>query len=74
MPERKRAIVQSAISAACAYEIAAIVTKKVPTISLLCRRYRWAEVLLLSWLIVHLHRKREDLFIEEMRRSRRVYQ
>jgi hypothetical protein len=63
-----RRIAQAAISTACAYEIAAIITKKVPTISYLCRKHRWAEVLLLSWLMVHLHRRREDLLIEETRR------
>lgn len=55
----KRQSVQSAISALCAYEIVAIGTGKVPTISALCRKHRALEALFFAWLVVHLHRAQE---------------
>lgn len=50
---------QAAISAACAYEITAIATGKMPTITSICRRYRAAEIAFFLWLVVHLHRDAE---------------
>lgn len=60
--------VQSAIVAACGYEILAITTKKIPTISMICRKYRVAEVAFLAWLIVHFHKKTEDQIIAEVKK------
>lgn len=51
--------VQTAISALCAYEIVAIGTGKVPTISSLCRKHRSLEAVFLAWLVVHLHREQK---------------
>ena len=45
----------------CAYEAAAILTGRVPTVSSLCRRYRWAEAGLLAVLAVHLHYRSASL-------------
>jgi hypothetical protein len=41
----------------CTYEMTALITKKLPTISKICRKHRWVEAAFLAWLIVHLHRK-----------------
>jgi len=46
---------KSAVLALCAYEAAAILTGKAPTISALCRRRREVEAVLLALLILHLH-------------------
>lgn len=56
-----RTAVQGAITAACAYEIIAIGTGRVPTISSLCRRHRTLEALFLAWLLVHLHREQKAI-------------
>lgn len=54
-----RDAVQSAITALCAYEIVAIGTGKMPTVSTLCRKHRSLEALFLAWLMVHLHREQK---------------
>lgn len=41
----------------CAYEVLALTTHKVPTISSLCRHHRVVEAALLGMLIAHLHHK-----------------
>lgn len=43
------------IGAACCYELAALATGRVPTISSLCRRHRAAEAVLIAALLTHLH-------------------
>jgi hypothetical protein len=43
------------VAAACAYEVYALASRRVPTISRLCRRHRALEVLLLAALIIHFH-------------------
>lgn len=45
------------VVAGCAYEIVAVLTGRVPTVTALCRRHWAAEALLLGWLLVHFHRK-----------------
>ena len=39
----------------CLYETAAIASRRLPTVSALCRRRRWVEAALLAVLIAHLH-------------------
>ena len=66
---------QAVIGFACAYEMTAILSKKVPTITMLCRQHRWLEASFLSWLIIHLHRDQETRLrklIEESIERRRV--
>jgi len=46
---------KTAVVALCAYETAAIVTGRVPTVSSLCRKRRWVEAVLLAVLLTHLH-------------------
>lgn len=41
----------------CTYEVAAILSQRVPTISQMCKQHRWAEVVIVGWLLIHLHRK-----------------
>lgn len=41
-------------AAACAYEAAAILTRKGPTFSVLAQRHKWVGPLLTSALVVHL--------------------
>lgn len=54
--------VQYAIGGLCVYEIAAILSRhRLPTVSVLCRKHRWAEALFLSWLVVHLHRAQKEI-------------
>lgn len=48
---------QGVTVAACSYEILAITTGKVPTVSRLCRRSRWLEALFLGWLFWHFHKE-----------------
>lgn len=43
------------VGTACAYEILALATRKTPTISALCKRYRWFEAALICGLLFHLH-------------------
>jgi len=47
--------VSTAFGALCAYEAAAVTTRRVPTISALCRGNRWVEAGLLGFLLLHLH-------------------
>lgn len=48
----------TAVVAGCAYEIVAVVTRsKTPTISALCRKYRWLEAAFLIGLLIHFHYK-----------------
>jgi len=49
-PAAKTAVVGLAL-----YEVAAITTRRLPTVSQLCRRRRWVEVALLAVLLTHLH-------------------
>jgi hypothetical protein len=53
MPEGRR--LRAAVAAGCAYEVFALASGRVPTISRLCRRHRSVEVLVLGVLIIHLH-------------------
>lgn len=46
-----------AVGVACSYEVAAITSKKVPTISQMCKKHRWLEVVIVGLLVIHLHRK-----------------
>ena len=47
--------VEAVVAAGCAYEVVALVTRRVPTLTSICREHRWAEGLLLTWLVFHLH-------------------
>lgn len=51
--------VRAAIAAACAYEIYALMTRRVPTVSRLCRRHRSLEAALLIATVVHFHWEEE---------------
>jgi hypothetical protein len=46
---------KAAVVALCAYETAAVVTGRMPTVSAMCRRRRWVEAALLAVLLAHLH-------------------
>ena len=46
---------KGAVTALCAYEVTAILTGRLPTVSTLCRRRRWVEAALLAVLLAHLH-------------------
>lgn len=48
---------ETAVVALCAYETVAITSRRLPTVSALCRRRRWVEAALLAVLITHLHHK-----------------
>lgn len=49
-----------AVAVVCAYEVAAITTDTVPTVSHLCRKKRWLTPVVLAGLAVHLiHRPKE---------------
>ena len=41
----------------CAYEVAAIATGRVPTLTRLSARYPWLKWVLVAALAVHLHRQ-----------------
>jgi hypothetical protein len=43
-----------AVAAVCAYEVAAISTDTVPTVSHLCHERRWLAPVILTGLAVHL--------------------
>lgn len=59
--------VRSAFAAMCAYEAAAIASRRAPTVSMLCRRHRWAEAALLGFLLVHLHHAAKEAACDTMR-------
>jgi hypothetical protein len=46
---------RTAVVALCCYEAAAVTSRRIPTVSMLCRRHRWTEVLLPAVLLTHLH-------------------
>jgi hypothetical protein len=46
---------KTAVVGICLYEAAAITSRRVPTVSMLCRHHRWAEAVLLAVLLAHLH-------------------
>lgn len=46
---------KGAVAALCAYEVTAILTGRLPTVSSVCRRRRWVEAALLAVLLAHLH-------------------
>lgn len=39
----------------CVYEITAVLTGKIPAVSVICRRHRTVEAVFLAWLVYHLH-------------------
>lgn len=43
------------VGAACSYEVFALTTRKVPTISMWCRKHRSLEAVILIGLVVHFH-------------------
>jgi hypothetical protein len=43
------------VGAACGYEVFALTTRRVPTISKICRCHRSVEAALLAALIIHFH-------------------
>jgi hypothetical protein len=49
-------IIRMVVAAGCAYEVFALVTQRVPTLSHVCRTNRWVEGLVLSCLVLHFHR------------------
>jgi len=52
--------VHAVIGAACAYEVFALTTRKVPTLSKICRHSKSFELLLLGTLVVHFHMERAE--------------
>lgn len=57
VPQRQLTVTAIGVSLLCGYEIAAIATGKVPTLSMVFRRHRVVEAVFLGWLITHLHVK-----------------
>jgi hypothetical protein len=51
--------VRMMVGAACAYEVFALTTRKVPTLSRMCRHSKSFELLLFGALIVHFHLERQ---------------
>ncbi len=49
----KEAALKSVIAIACGYEVMAITTRKVPTISKLNAKYRWLGPLIVGYLASH---------------------
>jgi hypothetical protein len=49
------------VSACCAYEIVALTTRKVPTISDLCRRHRMVQVAMTVAWLAHVHLEKQKL-------------
>jgi len=49
------------ITAACAYEVAALVTRKYPPISGLCHQNRYFHLALLAVWLLHVHRYQAEL-------------
>lgn len=58
MPER---VLKTVVGGACAYEVYALVSGRVPTLSKLCRRHRAFEAFLLGTLVIHFHRQEKEL-------------
>lgn len=48
-------LLHAVVGSACAYEILALSTGKVPTLSQVCRKFRAFEILMLGVLLAHLH-------------------
>jgi hypothetical protein len=46
---------KAALVLLCSYEAAAVTSRRLPTVSMLCRRCRWVEAALLAVLLAHLH-------------------
>jgi hypothetical protein len=46
---------KGAVLALCAYEVTAVATGRLPTVSSACRRHRGLEAALLAVLLAHLH-------------------
>lgn len=51
--------VRTAVGAACAYEVFALTTRKVPTLSKMCRHSKSFECLLFGTLALHFHLERK---------------
>lgn len=45
------------VAAVCAYEVAAIVGGRTPTVTMLCARHRWLGPLVLITLAAHLYKQ-----------------
>lgn len=45
----------SGVVVLCAYEMAALTSRRLPTVSALCREHRWLEAAMLAVLLAHLH-------------------
>ena len=59
------AVVRAVIGLGCAYEVVALATGRVPTLSRLCRANRWFEAVLLAWLLLHFHHVQQQRALEE---------
>jgi len=45
------------VAAVCAFEVIAITTGKVPTVTMLCARNRWLAPAVLAALAIHLYKQ-----------------
>lgn len=52
---------RSLVVGLCQYEVTAIVTGKLPTLTKLSRKHRWLPVLLVGGLAGHLYRQRQPV-------------
>jgi hypothetical protein len=59
-----RPSLHDAVFALCAYECAAIATRKLPTLSALSRKHRWMAPMMIGGLAVHLFRNAKEI-VEE---------
>jgi hypothetical protein len=64
---KESTITASAVVGLCVYETVAITSRRIPTVSKLCRSHRAVEAVLLAILLAHLHYK-IDRAIEEVNR------
>jgi hypothetical protein len=64
---RAEIALRAGVSACCAYEIFAISTRRIPTISHVCRKHRWIEAgMTVAWLThIHLEKYRQEKLIME---------
>lgn len=60
VPGRQWTATSIGVSLLCGYELAAIATGKVPTLSQIFRRHRIAEAAFIGWLLAHLHSKLKE--------------
>lgn len=54
-------LLRAAVAAVCTYEVMALATRRMPTVSRICRQHRWVEGVILAGLVVHFHLEEQML-------------